>query len=261
MTQKLEAHPYANVFPMMSSPEIETLAADIAANGIVNCGCLYQGKILDGRNRYAACQIAGVEMPWEDADMMERPDEFDAMAYVITTNLHRRHLKQSQRAMIAAKMATLKHGQKKTDVQFCTSAEDASCLLSVSKRSVDSAKHVIDNGCKQLVDAVEACEITVSMAEKLCKACDDRREQSRLVKEGKDAIKLFLNPTPHEQPELAGEPEDGESDDYDYPVVKAFKTADYRLNTLRKIIGELQQHELSVVASWLSEMKSQATSV
>jgi ParB-like chromosome segregation protein Spo0J len=243
---------------MMSKVEIESLAKDIAVNGVGNCGCLYQGKILDGRNRYAACQIAGVEMQWEDADMMDHPEKFDAMAYVITTNLHRRHLKQGQRAMIAAKMATLKHGGDRKSEEIKGSNDtlicDAAALLSVSEPTVKRAKHVLANGCKQLIEAVEACDITVSMAEKLCKACDDKREQSKLVKDGKDAIKLFLNPTPHEQP-TASDSVDGESDEYDYPVVKAFKVADYRLNTLKMIIDNLEPHEIAVVREWVASCK------
>src|SRR6056297_119296 len=120
------------------------------------------------------------------------------VAYVLSQNLHRRHLKQSQRALIAAKMATLKHGQRKAgDTSNDVSQGDAAELLSVSVPQVQRAKHVIEHGSKELIAAVESESITVSMAEKLCKACDDKREQSRLVKEGKSAIKEYLNPTPH----------------------------------------------------------------
>jgi len=93
--------------------------------------------------------------------------------------------------MIAAKMATLKHGQKKDDSDRSNelSQDDAARLLNVSVPTVKRAKHVIEHGSKELVAAVEQLEVTVSLAEKLCKACEDKREQSKLVKQGKAAIK------------------------------------------------------------------------
>jgi len=258
MTEQYKEHPIAAIFPMIAGPEFEKLKADIKVHGFKESGLLFEGKILDGRNRYRASCELGIEMNWAEVENSEPEDvaAFDPVAYVLSQNLHRRHLKQSQRAMIAAKMATLKRGDIKTQMdgkQNCLPIDDASGLLSVSPRSVIAAKHVLDNGCKQLIEAVEACEIAVSMAEKLCKACDDKREQMRLVKDGKDAIKLFLNPTPHEQPELAGDADEGDADDYDYPVVKAFKVADYRLNTLKKIVSELEPFEAAIVRDWILE--------
>jgi ParB-like chromosome segregation protein Spo0J len=257
MTEQYKEHPIAAIFPMIAGPEFEKLKADVKAHGFKESGLLFEGKILDGRNRYRASCELGIDMNWAEVENSEPEDiaAFDPVAYVLSQNLHRRHLKQSQRAMIAAKMATLKHGGDRSKLQNCDLSRDAAAtLLSVSPRSLDAAKHVLDNGCKQLIEAVEACEITVSMAEKLCKACDDKREQMRLVKDGKDAIKLFLNPTPHEQPELAGDADEGDADDYDYPVVKAFKVADYRLNTLKKIVSELEPFEAAIVRDWILEM-------
>lgn len=245
MSKKYEAHPYADIFPMMSKSEIEALAEDIKDNGIQRFGCLYQGKILDGRSRYAACQIAGVEMSWEDADMMERPEEFDAMAYVLSTNLHRRQLKQSQRAMIGAKMARLKDGQRPS--QNCEPTRvDAAKLLSVSPRSIDSAKYVLEHGCQQLVEAVESCEVTASLAEKLCKETPDKREQAKLVKQGKEAIKAVVSPVVEQH-----ESEVIERDDEDF-IFEAFNSSPNRLATIRKIIEVLQPHELAVVKEMIA---------
>jgi ParB-like chromosome segregation protein Spo0J len=255
MSEQYKEHPIAAIFPMIAGPEFEKLKADIKSHGFKESGLLFEGKILDGRNRYRASCELGIEMNWAEVENSEPEDiaAFDPVAYVLSQNLHRRHLQQSQRAMIAAKMATLKQGRPEKAPNGALTQAEAAKLLSVGEGSVDRAKYVLENGCKQLIDAVESCEIRVSMAEKLCKACDDKREQARLVKDGKDAIKLFLNPTPYEQPDADATGDDSEPDDYDYPVVKAFKVADYRLNTLKRIMGELQRHELDIVAGWLKD--------
>jgi hypothetical protein len=53
------AHPLANMFPMIEGNALEELKRDIAAQGILEPIRLYQGMILDGRNRYAAGKACG----------------------------------------------------------------------------------------------------------------------------------------------------------------------------------------------------------
>ncbi len=52
----LAFHPLANVFPLLEGEEFDALVADIAASGLCEAVWLYEGQILDGRNRYRACQ-------------------------------------------------------------------------------------------------------------------------------------------------------------------------------------------------------------
>jgi ParB-like chromosome segregation protein Spo0J len=245
---RYENHPIANIFPMMGEAELRALADDIKINGVIQPGTLFQGKILDGRNRYAATLIAGVEMDFCDCSEsdQEYQDKFDPYAFVLSENLHRRQLQQSQRALIAAKMANLKNGEQKRNApanEGATSVDDAASLLNVSVATVERAKHVLANGSAALIEAVESMQVTVSLADKLCKACKDKREQTSLVKEGKKAIRDYLNPTPHAG--VLDAEEDTEEHDYDYPIVKAFAHADYRLNTMRKLIEALSSEELS----------------
>ena len=59
---ELAVHPVAALFPMLADDEIEELAADIKARGLLQPIVLdAEGRVLDGRNRLAACEIAGVE--------------------------------------------------------------------------------------------------------------------------------------------------------------------------------------------------------
>lgn len=91
-----DIHEYANLFPMMSTSDFEELQTDIKANGLAQSIVLFEGKILDGRNRYLACQNVGVEPRFET---YEGPD---AMSYVISLNLRRRQLTSAQKAACAA---------------------------------------------------------------------------------------------------------------------------------------------------------------
>ncbi|QDV66160.1 ParB N-terminal domain-containing protein [Crateriforma conspicua] len=252
----LQVHPIANIFPMMDAVSFEALKADIkSCEGVDEPGLLYEGKILDGRNRYKACQELGLQMRWQEVELAD-PDEadaFDPYQHVMTHNLHRRHLKQTQRAMIAAKLATLKQGQKASNDVL--SIDDAAVMLNVSPKSVDRAKHVVANGSKPLIEAVEACDITVSMAEKLCKACDNKREQSRLVKEGKKAIKEWLEPPADEAGNGSGDDHDGsvqsQTDTPEAETVAAFKRTESRMMTMRMLVNELADHEVSVLRELL----------
>ncbi len=58
-------HDAAKLFPLLCEAEIESLAQDIAKNGLLNPIWLFQGKVLEGRNRLLACEKAGVEPKFE----------------------------------------------------------------------------------------------------------------------------------------------------------------------------------------------------
>ena len=93
---ELEHHPAAALFPLMDvdGPEFGELVADVREHGLQQPIVLHEGKILDGRNRHRACQHAGVEprfVEWSG----ESPT-----AYVLSLNLHRRHLTEDQKAAV-----------------------------------------------------------------------------------------------------------------------------------------------------------------
>lgn len=91
------AHPYADRFPMLADEDLDRLAADIAQNGLQSPVVVdAEGRILDGRNRWAACQRAGV------APSTVTFDGDDAAAFVLSANVSRRHLSTGQQAMSTA---------------------------------------------------------------------------------------------------------------------------------------------------------------
>lgn len=177
----MQDHPYAECFPLMSDAELQELADDIKENGQQESIKVFEKKILDGRNRFRACKIAGVK-----PQMVEFKGD-DPLAYVLSKNLKRRHLNDSQRAMVASKLATLKKGQKKADASIAASQSEAAASLSVSRESVQRARKVVESGVPQLVQAVESGEVSVTAAAAV--ASLPAKEQKAIVKKGPDAVK------------------------------------------------------------------------
>src|SRR5262249_13050731 len=140
---------------------------------------LFEGKILDGRSRYRACIEAGVEPTFT----VYQGD--DPIAYVISLNLRRRHLDESQRAMVAAKLATLRDGQRADLVEGLPIGR-ASGLLNVGERSVARAREVIDHGAPELIHAVERGAVSVSAAADV--ATLPAQEQREIVARGEREI-------------------------------------------------------------------------
>lgn len=96
MTLRMEAHKFADIFPMMDEIDFTNLKKDIKENGFDKERpiILYEKKILDGRNRFKACKELNVKPIFINYEG-ESP-----LSYVISNNLDRRHLTESQRAVI-----------------------------------------------------------------------------------------------------------------------------------------------------------------
>lgn len=88
----LKQHPLSAAFPSMPADDIKALADDILTHGQHEPGMILDDMVLDGWHRYLACQIAGLPF-----DAEQYPDD-DPVKFVLSQNLHRRHLTASQRA-------------------------------------------------------------------------------------------------------------------------------------------------------------------
>jgi hypothetical protein len=107
----IEFHPLANIFPLIEAAEFEAFVDDVREHGLADKIVMHQGKTLDGRNRYRALVRIGLtdeEILRAHTEPLE--DGTDPLAFVISKNLKRRHLDESQRAMVAARLATLSEG-------------------------------------------------------------------------------------------------------------------------------------------------------
>lgn len=157
----MKFHPLSELFPLMQGREFDELVADIKAHGLREPITTLDGMILDGRNRWRACEAAGAE---------PRTCEYhgeDPLGWVVSLNLHRRHLDESQRAIVAAKIANLGDGQRKSASPIgerAVTQGEAAQLLNVGKRSVERAREVLDHGSGELIAAVESGRVSVSAA-------------------------------------------------------------------------------------------------
>ncbi len=94
-----EFHDIAKIFPLMAEDEIADLGESIKRSGQREDIVLLDGKVLDGRNREAACFLVGVTPRYRVFDM--ETDGADPVRFVLDTNLERRHLTSSQKAAAA----------------------------------------------------------------------------------------------------------------------------------------------------------------
>jgi len=100
---RLPIHPYAELFPPMTSQEFYRLCASIVDIGLKEEIVLYEGKILDGRCRYLACLLKNVQPRFRDY----AGECGSALTFVVTKNIDRRHLTEGQRALVAARLKPL----------------------------------------------------------------------------------------------------------------------------------------------------------
>jgi ParB-like chromosome segregation protein Spo0J len=178
-----ETHPAADLFPMLEGDELRALADDIKAHGLLNPVVLFAegGKrlVLDGRNRLRACEMVGVAPRFEFWTGEGSPTE-----WVVSQNLHRRHLSTSQRALIAAELVPM--FEKEAHARLATSTggaeprprenlpeaekgrarEKAAQAVNVSDRTVAAAVKVTREAPIEVVAAVRRGDLSVHAAEK-----------------------------------------------------------------------------------------------
>ncbi len=190
---EMAVHPALAAFPPLDGAAQEALTGSIGAQEqLVPVLVDATGRLLDGRGRLAACRALGIEPRIERTAFA---DDGSCVERVIALNLRRRHLDESQRAMVAAKLATLADGQRRypAGAQICAggavSQPEAAELLNVSRRSVQFAQRVLSHGGAGLVQAVERQQVTVSAAAQASRMEPHQREMflARVIEGGRVA--------------------------------------------------------------------------
>lgn len=170
-----EFHPLANIFPLITGQAYVDLVADVGVHGVREPIWIHEGMILDGRNRYRAACEAEVTCAVREYKG-DTPTEF-----VISLNLHRRHLDESQRGMVAAKLANMGQGQR-TDIEPSAnlqkvSQSDAAEMLNVSTRMVAAARKVSEETPPEVIQAVEQGAMSVHLASKVADLPDEAKAE------------------------------------------------------------------------------------
>lgn len=213
----MEFHPIANVFPLIEGDGYRSLVEDIRKHGLLEPVTLYEGKILDGRNRYRACMEAGAAVRSQDwQGEGGSPAEF-----VWSKNAERRQLSASQRAMAAqalmpwltreAKSRML--AGKKIDPspnpeqgpvrpmgdRPGKAAEHAARLAGVGKSIIYDAKKLSDRAQKDphaanLAEQVRAGAMSVSQATKMLAVDVDRDDADGALRRRRSPVALVATP-------------------------------------------------------------------
>ena len=168
----METHEYAQLFPPASDDELIAMADDIKVRGLLCPVITLDGRVLDGRNRLRACEMAGVEPTFRQYTGT------DPLADVISWNLKRRHLSPSQHAVIASEIANMRQGER-TDLQPSAnlpkvSQAEAAQIVGVSERLVRDAVKV-RNDAPELHEQVKAGRLTVNAARREVKQRETER--------------------------------------------------------------------------------------
>jgi len=160
----MKLHTYCSMIPPMSKTEYARLKDSIQTKGLLVPIVLLGAEILDGRHRYQACKELGIK---PDTVRYKSDDPF---GYAVSLNATRRHLNQSQRALLAANMADMKQGTR-TDTQPSANLQEVSRqraaeVLNVSERLVNTAKSV-QKSSPSVVEAVKSGAITLNAAQRV----------------------------------------------------------------------------------------------
>ncbi len=169
---ELKYHVASDLFPMMSGEEYKALKEDIAEHGLLEPIWVYENQIVDGRNRYRACLELGIE-----PEVREWSGDGSLTEFVISMNLKRRHLTNSQKAMIAVDVEKLlakearerQSTHKKGDVYLSQkieqgkSAEQAAQLVGTNRQYVSDAKKLVERA-PDLAENVKNGEMSMTEA-------------------------------------------------------------------------------------------------
>lgn len=185
----LKIHPACSLFPKLSEQDLQTLAEDIKANGLLNPIVTVDNQILDGRNRYDACRIAGVKPRF-----VKWSGEGSPLAWVVATNLVRRHLTASQRAVVAFDLLPMLEAEakerqrlskgrgKKVASKLATSSttgkasQIAARITKANSAYVEKVK-AISQKAPEIVAELKSGRVTVNEAVRLAKQPESKRKK------------------------------------------------------------------------------------
>lgn len=190
-------HPAAALMPRMSPEDYAALRRDIEENGLLEPIGLLDGQVLDGRHRQDICLDLGIPLRTIELEGIASPTD-----WVFSHNFARRHLRTSQRALVAARLVESQLADEarerqgtRTDLGAALrggakAAEVAGERCGVSARSVESALKVLREGVDALVDLVESGAVAVSLAAQLAALPSESQEKALAGAAGLEGAQL-----------------------------------------------------------------------
>lgn len=161
---KMELHPLCTLFPRLTGYELACLQLDIKENGLRESIVIYQTMILDGGNRYAACLAAGVEPTFIEFE------GDNVAAFVLSANLHRRHLTPPQQAASVSYIQdwakAQKHGGDRVSVpgNACSDTTKSRAALSGASVSTQKRADAVAKADPELAKQVAQGEVKLQKA-------------------------------------------------------------------------------------------------
>src|SRR5262245_6755158 len=164
----LPIHPAAELFPRMSPDELKALSADIAKNGqrvpiaiIERARSRPDGtfhvsdpplqEVLDGRSRLDAMESAGINVIGKDGQLDDRiqrievdTDEIDPVAFVVSCNIHRRHLTAEQKREIVAALLKARAARSNREIAETTKTDHKTVGLRTEMEGRGEIPHVAE---------------------------------------------------------------------------------------------------------------------
>lgn len=162
--ENLEPHRIANRFPMLGFEELEELAQNITETGLLEEIVIFEGQVLDGRNRYAACIQAGIKPKFRYFGSKES-DGASPAAFVFAKNVTRRHMTTEQKAAAIVAMmpdfeAEAAAGNGTVTQKVAAAAES----MKISPRTAQAAL-AVSREAPEDFEKVKNGEMTVNAAE------------------------------------------------------------------------------------------------
>ena len=179
----MKIHPAALTYPEMTADSFAELKADIKAHGQQMPVIVYESQIIDGRNRWKACEELGIKCVTEE---WKRKGDESILDYVNSLNGPRRHLTASQRAATAAAQVPLYEAEAQARQK--STQLNGNLISPLKSRSVQNCPDRSDENKRSAVQAAKATGASSSYTKDAIEIKKKSPEVFEKVKEGKLSI-------------------------------------------------------------------------
>jgi hypothetical protein len=123
----LSIHPAAELLPSIAEADLEKLGHDIRQHGLRNLVTIFEGQLIDGRSRLDAMEMVGMPTTKDgeiDPAIVKKVEGIEPNAYVLSQNIHRRHLTSKQKRELIAKLLKTKPEASNNSIAEQAKADD-----------------------------------------------------------------------------------------------------------------------------------------